>query len=50
MSTLMIVVIIAIVMGIIIGNIMILKDTASTKLPSLKDKTDNNKNWDDEKD
>ncbi|MDN4501355.1 DUF2897 family protein [Alteromonadaceae bacterium BrNp21-10] len=48
MSTWIVVVIFIVVLGIIFGNIMILKDTAKTKMPSLKDKTDNNAKWDEE--
>ena len=38
--------IIAVVLGLIVGNILLLKHSANMKLP--KPKHDNNKNWDEE--
>lgn len=40
--------IIVIVLGLVVGNILLLKHSANMKLP--KPKHDNNKNWDDEDD
>ncbi|WP_416304975.1 DUF2897 family protein [Neptunicella sp. SCSIO 80796] len=38
--------IVIIVFAVIIGNLLLLKDSAKTKLPSLKDKQSNNAKWD----
>ncbi|GGO70696.1 DUF2897 family protein [Bowmanella pacifica] len=49
--------IIALALGVIVGNLLLLKQTANHKLPSLKDKhpenqtsDDKNSGWDDEED
>ncbi|WP_438863190.1 DUF2897 family protein [Neptunicella sp.] len=34
-----------IVFAVLVGNLLLLKDSASTKLPSLKDKESNNAKW-----
>lgn len=43
-----VILIIVVVLGLIVGNILLLKDSANMKLP--KSKQNNNANWDDDDD
>ncbi|GAB3015687.1 DUF2897 family protein [Bowmanella dokdonensis] len=46
--------IVALALGLVVGNLMLLKHSANTKMPSLKDKKPgqdqgyDNENWDDD--
>ncbi|MBC3764334.1 DUF2897 family protein [Neptunicella marina] len=48
MSTTVIILVVVLIFGVIVGNLLWLKSTAKTKMPSLKDYESNNKKWDEE--